>query len=69
MRTRLTLVSTGLVVLLALALALAPVDLSRALEYVMIDPFEMALALLAYTGAFALRAASCTSGSSPTGSL
>jgi uncharacterized membrane protein YbhN (UPF0104 family) len=57
-RTRLTLVSTGLVVLLALALALAPVDLSRALEYVMIHPFEMALALLAYTGAFALRAAS-----------
>lgn len=58
MRTRLILVSTGMAVLLAFALALAPVDLRRALGYVMIHPFEMVFALLAYTGAFALRAAS-----------
>jgi glycosyltransferase AglD len=57
-RTRLTLVSTGLVVLLALALILAPVDLRRASSYMMVHPFEMAFALLAYTGAFVLRAAS-----------
>jgi uncharacterized membrane protein YbhN (UPF0104 family) len=47
-----------LAVLLALALALVPVDLRRALSYVVDHPLEMALALLAYTGAFALRAVS-----------
>lgn len=44
--------------LLALALALAPADLRQALSYMMNHPLEMALALLAYTGAFALRAVS-----------
>ena len=58
MRTRLILVSTGMAVLLAFALALAPVDLRRALGYMTSHPFEMAFALLAYTRAFALRAAS-----------
>ena len=58
MRTRLVLVSVGLVVLLALALALAPVDLGRAFGYAAINPFGAAMALLAYTGAFALRATS-----------
>jgi glycosyltransferase AglD len=58
LRARLVLVFIGLVVLLALALALAPVDLRRALDYAAGHPFEVALALLAYTAAFALRAAS-----------
>ena len=58
MRARLVLVFIGLVVLLGLALALAPVDLRRALDYAAGHPFEVALALLAYTAAFALRAAS-----------
>jgi uncharacterized membrane protein YbhN (UPF0104 family) len=58
LRTRLVLVSVGLVVLLALALALAPVDLGRAFGYAAINPFGAAMALLAYTGAFALRATS-----------
>lgn len=52
------LVFVGLAVLLALALALAPVGLRRALNYVASHPLEVALALLAYTAAFALRAAS-----------
>ena len=58
MRIRLILVSAGLAVLLALALALAPVDLGRALGYAASSPSGAAMALLAYTGAFALRAAS-----------
>ncbi|MDP8951788.1 MAG: flippase-like domain-containing protein [Actinomycetota bacterium] len=58
MRIRLVLVFVGLAVLLALALALAPVDLRRALGYAAGHPLEVALALLAYTAAFALRAAS-----------
>ena len=58
MRVRLILVSVGLTTLLALALALAPVDLRRASSYVAGHPFEVALALLAYTVAFALRTAS-----------
>ena len=44
--------------LLALALTLAPVDLREATSYVTTHPFEVALALLSYTGAFVLRAAS-----------
>ena len=52
------LVFVGLAVLLALALALAPVDLRRALDYAASHPLEVALALLAYTAAFAMRAAS-----------
>ena len=44
--------------LLALALALAPVNLRRALEHAAGHPFEVALSLLVYTGAFASRAAS-----------
>lgn len=58
MRTRLTLVSVGLTVLLALAFTLAPVDLHGASSYATEHPSEVALALLAYTGAFALRAVS-----------
>ncbi|MCA1717670.1 MAG: flippase-like domain-containing protein [Actinobacteria bacterium] len=58
MRTRLTLVSVGMAVLLTLALALAPVDLREASSYATGHPLEVALALLAYTGAFVLRAAS-----------
>ena len=58
MRVRLVLVFVALAVLLALALALAPVDLRRALGYAAGHPFEVTLALLAYTGAFALRAVS-----------
>jgi glycosyltransferase AglD len=57
-RVRLILVSVGLTTLLALALALAPLDLHRALNYVAEHPFEVALALLVYTAAFALRTAS-----------
>ena len=58
MRTRLILVSVGLAVLLALALALAPMDLRRAVGYAAGHPSEVGLALLAYTGAFVLRAVS-----------
>jgi uncharacterized membrane protein YbhN (UPF0104 family) len=52
------LVCVGMAVLLALALALAPVDLREATSYVSGQSFEVALALLSYTGAFVLRAAS-----------
>jgi uncharacterized membrane protein YbhN (UPF0104 family) len=45
-------------VLLALAFTLAPVDLREATSYVTGHPLEVTLALLAYTGAFVLRAAS-----------
>ena len=55
---RLTLVSVGMAVLLVLALALAPVDLREASSYVAGHPLKVALALLAYTGAFVLRVAS-----------
>lgn len=58
MKARLALVCVGMAVLLALALALAPVDLREATSYVTGHPLEVALALLAYTGAFVLRAAS-----------
>lgn len=58
MRTRLILICAGLAVLLALALLLAPVDLRRASSYAANYPIEVVLALLAYTGAFALRALS-----------
>ena len=58
MRTRLILVFTGLSLLLALSLVLAPVDLRQALGYAADHPAGAALALLAYTGAFALRAVS-----------
>ncbi len=58
MRTRLALVSAGMAVLLAVALALAPVDLGRAFGYAVSNPSGAALALLAYTAAFVLRAAS-----------
>jgi glycosyltransferase AglD len=58
LRARLALVFVGMVVLLTLALALAPVDLREAASYAAGNPLEGALALLAYTGAFVLRAAS-----------
>ncbi len=58
MRFRLALICVGLTVLLALALAVAPVDFVGALSYAADHPFGVALALVAYTGAFALRAAS-----------
>ena len=58
MRARLALVSTGMVLLLVLALVLTPVDLRLAASYAPGHPVEVVLALLAYTGAFALRAAS-----------
>lgn len=58
MRTRLVLISAGIATLLVLALILAPVDLRRALDYAADHPLEVALALLAYTGAFVLRAVS-----------
>ncbi len=58
MRTRLTLVSVGMAVLLVLALALSSVDLREAASYATGHPVEVALALLAYTGAFVLRSAS-----------
>ncbi|MDQ4127656.1 MAG: flippase-like domain-containing protein [Actinomycetota bacterium] len=57
MKIRLALVCVGMAVLIALALALAPVDLREATSYVTGHPLEVALALLAYTGAFILRAA------------
>ena len=52
------LVFAGLITLLALALVLAPVDLRQAATYAAGHPFEVTLALLAYTVAFALRAVS-----------
>ncbi len=58
MRARPVLVLAGLAVLLALAVALAPADLRQASGYVAEHPLEATLALLAYTGAFALRALS-----------
>ncbi len=58
MRGRLALVSVGMAVLLVLALALAPVDLREAASHATGHPLEVALALLAYTGAFVLRATS-----------
>jgi len=58
MRARLRLISVGLAVLLALALAFAPVDFRLALGHAADHPFEVALAFLAYTGAFVLRALS-----------
>ncbi|CAA9440971.1 MAG: Gll0941 protein [uncultured Rubrobacteraceae bacterium] len=58
MRVRLALVSVGMSVLFVLALALAPVDLREAASYATGHPLEVALVLLAYTGAFVLRAAS-----------
>jgi glycosyltransferase AglD len=58
LRAWLTLVSVGMAILLVLALALAPVDLREAASYATGHPLEVALALLAYTGAFVLRAAS-----------
>lgn len=58
MRVRLALVSVGMAVLLVLALALAPVDLREAASHATGHPLEVALALLAYTGAFVLRATS-----------
>ena len=58
MRARLILIFTGLSLLLALALALAPVDLRRVLDHAAGYPAGAALALLAYTAAFALRAVS-----------
>lgn len=58
MRARLILIVVGLSVLLALALALTPVDLRQVMSYVASHPFEVMLALLSYTGAFGLRAAS-----------
>jgi glycosyltransferase AglD len=56
LKARIPLVCVGMAVLLALALALAPVDLREATSYVTGHPLEVALALLAYTGAFVLRA-------------
>ena len=56
MRVRLALAFVGLAVLLALAFVLAPVDLWQVLGYAVGNPFGLALALLAYTGAFVLRA-------------
>ena len=56
MRVRLILAFVGLAVLLALAFVLAPVDLRQVLGYAVGNPFGLALALLAYTGAFVLRA-------------
>ena len=56
MRARLTLAFIGLAALLVLAFLLAPVDLRQVLGYAANNPFGMVLALLAYTGAFVLRA-------------
>ena len=58
MKGRLALVFAGLGVLLALAFWLAGVDLRGAWGYAVDHPLEVALAALAYTAAFALRAAS-----------
>lgn len=48
----------GMAMLVVVALVLAPVDVGRALGYAAERPFEIGLALAAYTGAFVLRAAS-----------
>ncbi|HVF00895.1 MAG TPA: lysylphosphatidylglycerol synthase transmembrane domain-containing protein [Rubrobacteraceae bacterium] len=56
MRARLTLAFVGLAALLVLAFLLAPVDFRQVLGYAANNPFGMVLALLAYTGAFVLRA-------------
>ena len=56
MRARLTLAVVGLSALLVLAFVLAPVDLRQILVYAANNPFGLVLALLAYTGAFVLRA-------------
>ncbi len=58
MRARLVLISAGLAALLVFALILAPVDLRRTLDYAADHLLEVALALLAYTGSFVLRAVS-----------
>ena len=58
MRGRVTLVILGMLALTALAVALAPADLGRALGYLAGRPGEALLALAAYTAAFVLRAAS-----------
>lgn len=58
MRGRVTMLALGMVLLMGLALVLAPVDLGRAREYAAERPMEIGLALAAYTGAFVLRAAS-----------
>ncbi len=56
MRVRLMLAFVGLALLLVFAFVLAPVDLRQVLDYAVGNPFGMMLALLAYTGAFVLRA-------------
>lgn len=58
MKRRLALVFGGLGLLLVLAFVLAGVDLRGAWAYAVDHPFEVALAAVAYTAAFALRAAS-----------
>ena len=58
MRGRVALVALGMVALTALAVALAPADVGRALEHLVARPVEVLLALAAYTAAFVLRAAS-----------
>nr|MDP9479326.1 lysylphosphatidylglycerol synthase domain-containing protein [Actinomycetota bacterium] len=58
MKRRLTLLFGGLGVLVALAFALAGVDLRGAWGYAVDHPLEVAFAAAAYTAAFALRAAS-----------
>ncbi len=58
MKRRLALVFGGLGLLLALAFALAGVDLRGAWEYAADHPVEVALAAAAYTAAFVFRAAS-----------
>jgi uncharacterized protein (TIRG00374 family) len=57
-KARLITISAGLVVILALAVALAPMDLRQASNYMAGHPSEVVLALVAYTGAFVLRTAS-----------
>ena len=58
MSGRVALLALGMAVLVGLALALAPVDLGKALGYAAERPLEIGLALAAYTGAFVLRTAS-----------
>ncbi len=58
MKRQLALIFGGLGVLLVLAFALAAVDLRGAWAYAADHPVEVALAVAAYTAAFALRAAS-----------
>ena len=58
MRRRVTLVVLGMVALVALAVALAPAGLRGAFGYLAENPGEIGLALVAYTGAFFLRALS-----------